>query len=1116
MTGNERSWGHLVPSDQVVGPLQWVNHARKLMADYSDRELLQKVNILSALVKVMERLTCHLPMVCGGVVQEEVVPGILEFSEAFRIYNEVIASDSTLEKKAKETFQNQVLHATLGLPVFIITHKIIGKFVVLKSSSNSIEYILSKLFDEFESSVKDPVVMDFSFSELKSLMSSDFDRKLLELAVSVGKSNRELEVLNIDIAHNTKEVKERIDSLRAVESFAEEKAKSKISFEISSLKELIKADILKLETRRSSWPEFAIQDLEDKIKVKKDRQDELSRVMNEETEHHRILLRRRVQEFRKRMERDERLRKMGRANIHQKQGAKRKLEDSDDEFVASMFSEHAGYHGLRNTVTEYIGTVDRSKRIKLEDIKKYYNIKRNERGQKNISTSTARRRLAPRRKTSQAAKSHIGKCLISVAVPPRTGDSSNENTHYARKFRSNIEQCLFSRTEFLNEIRDIESNVKVLFKSKDDAHYVAPGTKEGFDRARQKKIYCPADIEKRHGIPKYDFPDSTLYQTPGSHRILQKVPAAVDTGAAGEKLARDPNWDFHHVYIRPKITQDSSGLTWASEDVDLIINEPFSTSAVLEKNINIDKDKFSCLRSIQLEMKLFLLMQNSEDEKFIEYNAVRLKNLHDKLQTKHVMLVNWGENDELSKSIEEVLELAREVLAKSKEDNVVFSRVPQSMRLIILLNNCMDMIKIPPVRPIRVDLVDSGPGQAPGQKDVLFCDRLLFCLLDSNYYARVSLADHDSYMNYAERTNSAISDAMCVGTTIDCDIYNPIENLTVTEAANLDSRKFKELSFEAQTKNSNCIAQQLVQRVNGAPCLGNFITGRIGISQEDQFLGFLKPYIQNILTSSDLSCVPGGNFSLELEEFSISHSTRGQLYCEISKEKCILTTGEACEKCLSAPPRHGEKLVTVPQPEVDIASGSYFHVSKTDFKSRSVDDYLPRKNIDKSYQSDLLRTEEEIELFSQKFLVDKKFVQKRIEHVKLLEFKKELRKKDTEFKRNERIVRGFADYDWQKEIEDNNFKNLVVQDLKKYCLNFNLGTAGRKDDLKNRVRGHWFTTKDFINQSEPACVEKLGVAFPDAVADMIDIEEFEPLDSDSDEVINFEGFSSDSESSGED
>ena len=63
----------------------------------------------------------------------------------------------------------------------------------------------------------------------------------------------------------------------------------------------------------------------------------------------------------------------------------------------------------------------------------------------------------------------------------------------------NLEKCLFSRSEFLPEVRDIQSNSKVFFKSKDDAHYVAQGTKEGFDGARQKKIYCPEDTEKQHG-----------------------------------------------------------------------------------------------------------------------------------------------------------------------------------------------------------------------------------------------------------------------------------------------------------------------------------------------------------------------------------------------------------------------------------------------------------------------------------------------------------------------------------------------------------------------------------------------------------------------------------------
>ena len=155
----------------------------------------------------------------------------------------------------------------------------------------------------------------------------------------------------------------------------------------------------------------------------------------------------------------------------------------------------------------------------------------------------------------------------------------------------------------------------------------------------------------------------------------------------------------------------------------------------------------------------------------------------------------------------------------------------------------------------------------------------------------------------------------------------------------------------------------------------------------------------------------------------------------------------------------------MPQPKVDLESNSYLDVSKTEYRNREVDDYLPRKNIDLFYQSHQLSTEEEIDAFSKKFLVEKKFIKKRIEHFKLLDFKKELRKKDTEAKRNERNIKVYADYNWKQEIEENNFKNLVVKDLKKYCVNFNLMTTGRKDDLKNRVRGHWFTAPAFRSQS---------------------------------------------------
>ena len=1126
----EKSWGYVSSSSQDVHPQLWLDHAKQLLANNLHRQVSTKVNILAALVKVMERLVCVMPMV---IVEEvnDVLPGMLEFKEAFGIYCNHISTEACSIEQLKVTFLNQILHQKTGLPVVVLMHNHLGKFIILKSGYFSMEYIFTKLFDHTDD-VKD-IEIDFSFSEIKSLMSTDFDRKLLELAVSTGKSRSELENLGINILTTLEEVKTKIEELRVAEENAEEKAKDKLDKEIQFTDDLLSTNKAKFEVKRNHWPEFALRDLDDKIKVQEERRERLHDIRLQKDQLSKALLRRRVATAKHRLIKEQKLKQVGRSMVHKKQGAKRKLTESDDEFVASMFSEHAGYHGLRNTVTEFIGTVDRSKRIKLEDVRKYYNMRRTDRGEKRISTATARRRLAPRMKKSHASKYHIGRCLISVAVPPRTGDSSNENTHYARKFRSNLEQCLFSHNKFLPEIRDIASSSKILFKSKDDAHYVAPGTKEGFDRARQKKIFCPQDKEKVHGLPKYDFPDSTLYQTPGSHRILQKVPQTISEDGQDEKLSRDPNWDHHNVYIRPKVTQDSSGLTWSSEDVDLIIKEPFLTSTEGSEDCQISKKKFSLLRAVQLEIKLFLLMQNPGDEAFLEYNLARLKNFHTKVMIQLELLQNLGEQGEFGESLGKLLNLASELIRKSDEVKKVLSSFEEFAIFTELLRKSLDHIILPSVRPIRVDLVDSGPGQAPSQKDVIFCDRLLFHLLDTNYYARVSLADHDSYMNYAERTNSAFSDAMCVGTTIDCEVYNPLENLTVDEVSNLDSRTFKELSFQAQVKNSHLITQQLVQRINGAPCLGNFITGRVGLNQEDQFLGFLKPYLPSILAASDLTQVPGGHLALQLDNFSSKHSTRGLLFSEEAREKCLLVTGELCEECVVNPSKPGEKLVAVPQPEVNQESSAYLSVSQTSFKDRIVDDYLPRKNLDELFKEKKLEKEEEILSASKKFLVARKFIEKRIKHLKILELRKELRKKETEAKRSERIRKEFQDYDWEDEIERQNFKNLVVKDLKKYCSNYNLGSSGRKDDLKNRVRGHWYTARGQTHVSQTLLglrhdgvlaergeevVPRLGVVIAECEEEIVELEDYtyseddlESLDSDSDDIVSFEQFSSSTE-----
>ena len=345
---------------------------------------------------------------------------------------------------------------------------------------------------------------------------------------------------------------------------------------------------------------------------------------------------------------------------------------------------------------------------------------------------------------------------------------------------------------------------------------------------------------------------------------------------------------------------------------------------------------------------------------------------------------------------------------------------------------------------------------------------------------------------------------MCVGTTIDCDIYNPLDGLDITDVKNLDMESFKKLSYEAQIKNSHWIAQQLVDRVNGSPCLGNYITGRMGLSHEDQFLGFLKPFIQDILNASDLCSVPGGNFVLELENYTNIHTSKGQLYSEIAKGKCELLTGEMCSECTTNPPASGEKLVTVPQPKVNVEAECYYDVIETNYIDRSVDDFLPRKQIDAAYYSGKLKTEEELEALSKQYLVERKFIRKRIEHLQLLELKKELRRKETEKKRSDRNIKTFADYDWEKEIEENNFKNLVVQDLKKYCAKFKLSVVGRKDDLKNRVRGHWFTMKGSCSDNSNSSHEDL--VFVD-VGELLDDDAGSDIN---DEVISFELYHSDS------
>ena len=89
----------------------------------------------------------------------------------------------------------------------------------------------------------------------------------------------------------------------------------------------------------------------------------------------------------------------------------------------------------------------------------------------------------------------------------------------------------------------------------------------------------------------------------------------------------------------------------------------------------------------------------------------------------------------------------------------------------------------------------------------------------------------------------------------------------------------------------------------------------------------------------------------------------------------------------------------------------------------------------------------------------------------------------------------------------------------KYCNKFNLGAKGRKDDLKNRVRGQWFTMKgsgmDQLPMIRTIQPDLLLVTNTEGDDQIVDIEDLD-VESDSDEIVNFEPFPRESESSEDD
>ncbi len=204
----------------------------------------------------------------------------------------------------------------------------------------------------------------------------------------------------------------------------------------------------------------------------------------------------------------------------------------------------------------------------------------------------------------------------------------------------NIKRFLFSSR--------VEKQYKfALAKSSDDKAYLRPGTSEGFSGQQKCRILMPSAEERSRKLPKYDFPESKVYITPATHRILKLLSETIDN--MEEKIVS--NRDSLSVFVRPKAYVGSSGTTWASETMDLIAM--YQDDYEVDNSDTNDHPTYSTslrkfFHAIKNYLQQFKYMTTAEDLncvsgltiecKFATYEELRLKHLVENITQSHNFL----------------------------------------------------------------------------------------------------------------------------------------------------------------------------------------------------------------------------------------------------------------------------------------------------------------------------------------------------------------------------------------------------------------------------------------------------------------------------------------------
>jgi hypothetical protein len=429
------------------------------------------------------------------------------------------------------------------------------------------------------------------------------------------------------------------------------------------------------------------------------------------------------------------------------------------------------------------------------------------------------------------------------------------------------------------------------------------------------------------------------------------------------------------------------------------------------------------------------------------------------------------------------------------------------MRLLLGLIRKIEMQELPVVRPRRGVFSDAGPGVSTKQWDVRVREAELVLLFDLDWSVRLHRARYDPCE--AERTNSALGDAIVTGETIPFEHHKKFAGLTKQEAAALTGIQVKDLEEKRFEKNCWSTAALVSSLYDGAPGpnkfeqLRSFVTPKTGLfppcSVDPMREFFSNPTAP---TSTD---IPGAGYFNYLQSFIENHFIFAHKFMEYHRDGCIEDGSAPCiahrgkewvgprisrlPSVHPDPARPGRFLglfqtplgrdkgatfpgvfnlgahvrnQPAPRPVLPIRGPLYVYPPlpgplnlHESLVPRQQDDFSPTLVIASAIKAGFKSSDtEDIKALSDWLHCKEDFVVRYFRHKEKTQAEAERRKRDTKTARVQKLAMTYDEYDWRRLEREGKLNDLLVAQLDCFLDHHDLVKTGRKPEKVQRVTTH--------------------------------------------------------------